>query len=258
MKRLLFVVLAAAAFAAGGCATAGLFVPQIQIDSPLAQQMGGNSVIYGQPMSVVNTLSAYCSIAVGSKEVATLAPAQSAYDVRHWEPLYPALPLVARCYADATRKEYLGAAAHIFYPSSYDALVWEITPAEMRWARNGVAQTVNAPAQPPIGNPTSIKVEFPREAWNATALLQVVSNVEGAAGYVSIDGQAVGPGPLGMGDLFFSASRLLSGWGRQRTLTLRFLDEKGRFIGSYTAYFSVPGQGIQAYQLVVGLNDLRR
>ncbi len=256
MKRALLVVLAAA-FTASGCATAGRLVPQIEVDSPLARQVAGNSVVYGQSMSIINTLDAYCALAVGSKEVAFLAPGQIAYDVRRFEPLYPAIPVAARCYADATKQEYLGAAVHIFYLSYYGALTWEITLGEMRWSQVGVSWAANSPSVPPSGNPTSIKVKFPREAWNATALVQVVNNVSGATGYATVDGRPIG-GRMELGDLLFSGNRLISGWGQQRALTLRFIDGQGRFIGAYTTYFWVPNQGIQAYQFVVGPNDLRR
>lgn len=257
MKKLLLVVLAAA-FAAAGCATTQGYLPQAHVDSPLLQQFGGQSVVYGQSMSVTNSLDAYCSLAAGAKEVAFLAPGQSAYDVRHWQPFYEQLPIVARCYADEKRQEYLGAAMRILDLSgSGETQAWEITAGQMRWSQNGVAASVSS-APPPAGNPGSIKVRFPRESWNATALLQLVDNVPGGKGFVQIDGEPANRTPLRTGDVFYLATRLVSGWGEQRNLVFKVFDDQDRLVGTYSAWFSVPTYGVQAYQFIVSQYDLRR
>ena len=241
---------------AGVFKTAGSIVKtvfnRVQVESPALRQLGFS--FEGHDMVVVNGTPFFAEITVYGTTVALLGPGDVAYDDRHFEPLTPQVPIVARFYRSYDGDGYLGVATNMFTISSgiENAQSWTIRASEIRTPDGTYLDPTTYPA--PDTEIKSAKKAFPRKAWNATSVVQLVNNTRFDA-RVLVDGRdklTLHPGGLGI-----LTAENLTVRGLNATIQLVFTD-RGRLEGAWETQYFIPSEGVIALQFIVSSYDIRR
>ena len=244
---------------AGVFKTAGSIVKtvfsQVRVESPALRQFGFS--FEGHDMVVVNGTPFFAEITVYETTVAVLGPGDVAYDDRHFEPLTPQVPIVARFYRvydGETLSSYMGVATNMFTISSgvENAQSWIIRASEIRALDGIYLDATTYPA--PNTEIKSAKKAFPRKAWNATSVVQLVNNTRFDA-RVLVDGRdklTLHPGDLGI-----LTAKNLAVRGLNATIQLVFTD-RGRLEGTWETQYFIPSEGVIALQFIVSSYDIRR
>lgn len=236
--------------------TTGLVVSGLgRVEFPILQQVGITPT--GQNVVLVNGTPFWCQWVAYGTEIGRTGPGDQLVGSKYFEPLSPQIPIAVMCYRDPQFTQYVGAAGHVFGFSSGQpgGISWSLTAREIQMPEgpnSPIALGINYP-QPDTAQVGKI-AEMPRESWNATAAVQIVNNnlftmTQSIEGIQRVATDA--------GGLYYLAVRELYGPGRQMTGQLVFTD-RGRLVGTYDFSFSVPSQGVIAYQLIVSPWMIRR
>ena len=212
-------------------------------------QVAGNNMVVrnGTPIPGITEIFVY------GKSVAILKPGDIAYDNRHVELLTPQIPILARFIDE--KGNFIGFARNKFYISGNypTSNSWTIQPENIAkpdgqylWRSYG-----DSPISPyPTTQLESTKVQFPRKWWNATAGVQIGNGNNFTLAVAENGGGTVRLAP---GDVVYIEDKLISGFGfgLTRSLQLTWLDG-GRLIQARDVQFTVPSNGVYAYQVIAG------
>ncbi len=258
-----------------GCATSpdyGLekFLPGVgsrvvsglpKFSSPVAEQFGITAP-GDQNLVVLNGTPFYGRVFIYGKEVAQLAPGDELNGSKHFEPLNPQIPVAVlfyREYDDEKQKfgEYVGASGKIFQFVSGrpDAKSWTIQGREIQTPKGTRSPTVLGLNHPsPRAGLASRRIEIPREAWNATAGVQILNNTL----FIAAVGISTARFLLLPGEASYVPLQVTMGPAQKTLLRAVFTDANGLVSGIYERSISIPERGVRAYQVFFSPLGIRR
>lgn len=278
MKKLIVLF---ALFALTGCGAMRTTAKVIQValptvDSPAIRKTTGTGVVIsgkgvgfsGSNFVITNNTPYYGEVIAYGRVLGqekdkvitptVLSPWGSIYDTRHFEPLYPQIPIMILFFRDLELKEYVGAAGRIiqFYSGYTASVSWAVHTFDIRSPEQKIETETQA--VPPQTINTE-KVSFPREWWNATSGSQFVNNVPETVAHIRVNGQE--RALLTTGGLYFLSAQLIGNGFGANNLTVQVVffstaDNTPVGVVEYVVY--VPTNGIAANQYIISSWDVRR
>lgn len=248
--------------------TAQVLLGGVQISSPAAEQFG---VKIPSPDTITITNGTPFHLILGiydAEALAYLGPGDSLHHEEFWEPLTPDIPVVARFYRNCEKGEggttdcndYVGALGRIFriggpggQAHSWLIRLQEIRTPNGQYLYGGYAGGAIYP-QPSVA-PGYRRIEIRRRWWNAQASTHVLNNTLYTMSVIA-NGRLVATLDPEGGFTYFDPHAFAP---RGYAITLHFtFTDQGRLVGAAERHIQVPGQGVRAYQFIVGPFDIQR
>lgn len=237
----------------------------VKMESPALKNLGLD--LNGSRLSVISAVPFYGRVYVYDKEVALISPGESIEGAigqeflgLKWEPLNPQVPVLIKYYldgADLSRGKHLGFASRVFSfqsqnPRSQSWIVrlQDVKTADGNQVRNGQTPVYTLAK----ASHQTLKVDYPRENWNAIAVVQVANNTHFDLN-IAVGGHF--RYTLRPGEIYVFRGREVLERGQQASLQFTF-SSSDYIMGTAERQFSIPSNGIRAYQFVLGPYDIRQ
>lgn len=237
----------------------------VKVDSPAAKRLGLD--LNGNRMSVISAVPFYGRVYVYDEEVAIISPGESLEGLigqkllfLKWEPLDPQIPILVKFYFDTedmSRGKPIGFAHKIlnFRSQNPRSQTWIIRTSDIVGPDGNRLKSSQTPIFPLAhANTWTLEMDYPREDWNATAVIQVANNTHFNLS-IALNGkfrEEIKPG-----EIYFLRGQEILGSGQQASMQFTF-SSKGFIMGTAERQFRIPGKGVHAYQFVMSPSDIRR
>ncbi|RME58641.1 hypothetical protein D6779_05970, partial [Candidatus Parcubacteria bacterium] len=236
----------------GRAAGAGAVAAIPKVDSPFLRSAGVN--LYPNAISITNTTPYWGKVMVYGEKVGEIAPGDTIYDNRHWEPLWPEIPVAVMFYTSAEQTTYLGVSVAIFQynRSSWgggDTYSWIIDPGDII---PFASQRLPLPEEAPRTEARTTRVRFPREPFNGTTAVQVINNTRWTA-HIRANGREIAVATPGEFLYLRNHLRWYGSWYGSDEILLQFIfvDEEKKLVGAEDYRVYVQQNYIRAEQIVL-------
>ncbi|MEK9173231.1 MAG: hypothetical protein AAB594_01495 [Patescibacteria group bacterium] len=237
----------------------------VKVDSPALKKLGFD--LNGNHLSVISSVPFYGRVYVYDKEVALISPGESIDGVigqeilgLKWEPLNPQVSVLIKYYLNAddlSQGKHLGFASKIFSFQSQSprSESWIVRLQDIKTADGNQLRSGQTPVYALTkASQRTHKVDYPREDWNATAIVQVANNTHFDLS-IRVGGQL--RYTLSPGEIYIFHGREVLERGQQASLQFTFASQ-GYIMGTAERQFRIPGKGVHAYQFVLSPRDIRQ